>query len=279
MSRFRQFFSQPLVHFLILGALIFVTYGLVAPVSDPEPESSGEEIVVTQQQLDRLFGEFEAVWQRPANLEERQSVIDSYIREEILVREALRLGLDQGDTVMRRRLAQKMDFLSTSAARSLQPTEEDLATFYKSNEDDYRRPGLIAYEHVFLGPSADEELLEDLRANLRRGEDPEQLGKKTLLPFRMRLSERARVDGLFGEGFFEKLEALPLNGWQGPVRSGYGEHLVRVFDRQSPEVLSFERVRENVIEDWTQRRAQRIRAEALEAMRKRYRIVLPETER
>jgi len=276
MSAFRQFFSQPLLHFLLLGALIFAVYGLVAPGPEAEPEQSGDDIVVTQQQLDRLSEEYRATWQRPPGPDEIEALIDGYVREEILVREALRLGLNQGDTVIRRRLAQKMDFLAASAARSQQPTEQELAGFYAENETYYRRPGRIAFEQVFLGPTADEELVEELLASLPKGGNAEQLGKRTLLPFRMRLSEKARIEGLFGEGTFEKLEALPLNEWQGPVKSGYGTHLVRVTENQPSEVLAFDLVREDVVTDWTQQRAQDIRADALEAMRQRYRIVLPE---
>nr|WP_319385921.1 peptidylprolyl isomerase [uncultured Roseibium sp.] len=276
MSGLRQFFRQPLLHFLLLGALIFAAYGFVAPGSETEPDDAGEDIIVTRQQLDRLTEEYRATWQRAPGPDEIDALIDGYVREEILVREAIRLGLDQGDTVIRRRLAQKMDFLATSAARSQQPTEQDLKDFYAANEAYYRRPGRIAFEQVFLGPSVDEELVEELRESLSTGANPEQLGKRTLLPFRVRLSEKARIEGLFGEGTFERLEALPLNEWQGPVKSGYGAHLVRVIEHQQPEVLSFGTVREDVVTDWTQKKAQDIRADALEAMRQRYRIVLPE---
>lgn len=276
MSGLRQIFSQPLLHFLLLGALIFAVYGLVAPGSETEPDQAGEDIIVTQQQLDRLIEEYRATWQRAPDADEIQALIDGYVREEILVREALRLGLNQGDTVIRRRLAQKMDFLATSAARSQQPTEQELAGFYAENETYYRRPGRIALEQVFLGPTTDEELVDELLVNLRKGGDAEQLGKQTLLPFRMRLSEEARIEGLFGKGTFEKLEALPLNEWQGPLKSGYGAHLVRVTENQPSEVLAFDLVREDVVTDWTQKRAQDIRADALEAMRQRYRIVVPE---
>lgn len=276
MSGFRQVLSQPLLHFLLLGALIFAAYGLVAPGSETEPDQAGEDIIVTQQQLDRLIEEYRATWQRAPGPEEITALIDGYVREEILVREALRLGLNQGDTVIRRRLAQKMDFLATSAARSQQPTEQDLAGFYAENQAYYHRPGRIAFEQVFLGPAADEELVEELLANLRAGANAEQLGKRTLLPFRMRLSDKGRIEGLFGEGAFEQLEVLPLNEWRGPVKSGYGVHLVRVTENQPSQVLAFDLVREDVVTDWTQKRAQDIRADALEAMRQRYRIVLPE---
>ncbi|MEL7528967.1 MAG: peptidyl-prolyl cis-trans isomerase, partial [Pseudomonadota bacterium] len=154
MSGLRQIFSQPLLHFLLLGALIFAVYGLVAPGSETEPDQAGEDIIVTQQQLDRLIEEYRATWQRAPGADEIQALIDGYVREEVLVREALRLGLNQGDTVIRRRLAQKMDFLATSAARSQQPTEQDLAGFYAENETYYRRPGRIAFEQVFLGSAA-----------------------------------------------------------------------------------------------------------------------------
>ncbi len=277
MTGIRRLASQPLVHFLLLGSHIFAAYGFISPPPESEPVDENAEIVVTQQKLQRLVTEFEAVWQRLPTEEEKQTLVASYVREEVLVREALKLGLDRDDIVLRRRLVQKMDFLTTAAARSRKPTEEDLKSYYDANRNAYLRSGRISYEQVFLGSPADEELAEEVQDRLRQGADPEELGTRTLLPFRLDMSARSKIDGVFGDGFYERIEALPLNEWSGPVQSGYGQHLIRVTQRQSAEYLPFESIRNEVEADWALRKAEELRDDAYAAMRERYRIVLPET--
>ncbi|WP_281926296.1 peptidyl-prolyl cis-trans isomerase [Roseibium album] len=277
MTGIRRLASQPLVHFLLLGSLIFAAYGFISPPPESEPVDENAEIVVTQQKLQRLVTEFEAVWQRLPTEAEKQTLVASYVREEVLVREALKLGLDRDDIVLRRRLVQKMDFLTTAAARSRKPTEEDLKSYYDANRNAYLRSGRISYEQVFLGSPADEELAEEVQDRLRQGADPEVLGRQTLLPFRLDMSARSKIDGVFGDGFYERIEALPLNEWSGPVQSGYGQHLIRVTQRQSAEYLPFESIRNEVEADWALRKAEELRDDAYAAMRERYRIVLPET--
>ncbi|MBG6154836.1 hypothetical protein IWQ52_000536 [Labrenzia sp. EL_159] len=277
MTGIRRLASQPLVHFLLLGSLIFAAYGFISPPPESEPVDENAEIVVTQQKLQRLVTEFEAVWQRFPTEEEKQTLVASYVREEVLVREALKLGLDRDDIVLRRRLVQKMDFLTTAAARSRKPTEEDLKSYYDANRNAYLRSGRISYEQVFLGSPADEELAEEVQDRLRQGADPEVLGTRTLLPYRLDMSARSKIDGVFGDGFYERIEALPLNEWSGPVQSGYGQHLIRVTQRQSAEYLPFESIRNEVEADWALRKAEELRDDAYAAMRERYRIVLPET--
>lgn len=277
MTGIRRLASQPLVHFLLLGSLIFAAYGFISPPPESEPVDENAEIVVTQQKLQRLVTEFEAVWQRLPTEEEKQTLVASYVREEVLVREALKLGLDRDDIVLRRRLVQKMDFLTTAAARSRKPTEEDLKSYYDANRNAYLRSGRISYEQVFLGSPADEELAEEVQDRLRQGADPEALGRQTLLPFRLDMSARSKIDGVFGDGFYERIGALPLNEWSGPVQSGYGQHLIRVTRRQSAEYLPFESIRNEVEADWALRKAEELRDDAYAAMRERYRIVLPET--
>lgn len=267
---------QPLLHFLVLGALIFAFYDYVAPATVDVDAEPGEDLVVTTLQLDRLNAEFEAIWQRPPTAEEQQKLIDNYIREEVLVREALRLGLDRDDTVLRRRLVQKMDYLAASAARARKPTEDELVAHYDANRESYLRPGRVAFEQIFLGETADEMLIGEIRTQLDDGVPAIELGKRTLLPSSLGLSARAKVNGLFGEGVFEKLMELDEGSWEGPIRSGYGYHLVQVTEGQQPEQLSLEEARKFVTEDWSLEKFNQAKEDQHQVLKSQYRITVQE---
>ncbi|CTQ52527.1 peptidylprolyl isomerase [Roseibium album] len=276
MSTIYRFLRQPLLHFLVLGGLIFALYDLVTPevakvVGDPKTE-----IVVTQLQVERLTTEFQAIWQRPPTSEEQQKLIDNFIREEVLVREALRIGLDRDDTVLRRRLVQKMEYLAASAARARKPTDEELVSYYQNNQQNYLRPGRIAFEQIFLGEKIDETLVGEIQAQLNDGVPAMELGKRTLLPSSLGISARAKVDGLFGDGLFERLMDLEGTDWQKPLKSGYGFHLIRITDKQKAEQLSFEEARKFVSEDWSLQKYTESKDRQHEALRGQYRITVEE---
>ncbi|MEM9634239.1 MAG: peptidylprolyl isomerase [Pseudomonadota bacterium] len=276
MSTLYRLMRQPLLHFLVLGACIFAIYDLVSPyasVGGGEPDS---EILVTRLQVDRMKTEFEAIWQRPPTPDEQQALVDNFIREEVLVREAMKLGLDQDDAVLRRRLVQKMEFLAASAARSRTPAEAELETFFLENQKKYVQPGRISFEQIYLGEAADEAQVEEIQTALRDGAPAEDLGNRTLLPFSLGWSAPAKVDGLFGEGVFDSLIALEGKDWQGPLKSGYGYHLVRILDRQAPRHLTFDEARKFVSEDWSLQQYNQLKAQQLEELGSAYTIIREE---
>ncbi|WP_417666831.1 peptidyl-prolyl cis-trans isomerase [Roseibium sp.] len=281
MPRLRTILREPLVHFLVLGALIFGYYAIASPASDTgDATANGRaKIVISDQTALRLESEFMAIWQRPPSTEEKHKLIDNYVREEILVREAVRLGLDQDDAVLRRRLVQKLEFLNNSAARAVSPKDEDLRAHYDANHDTYMRSGRIAFEQIFLGEKPDAERLADIRVALGNGVAAETLGERTLLPFSVMLAAEERVAGIFGRTLFDQLIDLPPERWHGPLKSGFGYHLIRIVDYQPRKLLAFENVRALVTEDWVLARAQQLRSQRYDALRKQYRIILPESAR
>ncbi|MEP4769167.1 MAG: peptidylprolyl isomerase [Roseibium sp.] len=281
MSIFSRFIRQPLVHFLIIGAAIFALYSLV-PQEDVEVETSGtsyqpsSEIIVSPERVASLETEFRAVWQRDATEDERQNLIENYIREEVLVREALKLELNRDDTVIRRRLVQKMDFLASSAARSITPDVDELKAYYEDTKDVYMRPGRIAFSQIYLGETLDEAAVEDVKTRLAAGEAPDNLGQKSMLATVVKLSVLQRVDGLFGIGFFEQLMALDGDGWQGPVRSGFGYHLIRVDERQNSEERPWDSIRAHVVDNFVLKKADELKQMQFEGLKGQYEIVLTE---
>ena len=215
MPTLRRIAREPLLHFLLLGGAVLAAYSLV---SDPPAPPPREEIVVTQDEARQFANRFGAVWGRPPRPEELDALIDEYVREEVLVREALKLSIDRDDAVIRQRLAQKMRFLIESAAGSAAPSEDELREHFQANADDYERGARIAFEQVFLGESPSAAEVEAAREALLSGTAPGEVGQRILLPQAMPLTGARPVDGSFGEEFFQRLEQAEAGVRAGAVR-------------------------------------------------------------
>lgn len=242
--------GEPLVHFVLIGAALFGLYGLLNP---PAATADREDaIVVSPALVGELAQRHAAVWQRAPSVEELDGLIDSHVRQEVLVREAEALDLGAGDSVVRQRLAQKMAFLNDAAATPPEPSDEDLETFRAAHAERYQEPARIAFAQVYLGDNADDEAVRDARERLDGGEDPAGVGVKSLLPASVPLASEAQVDGTFGRGMFAALTDLPEGAWAGPVRSSFGVHLVEVGEVAPAREPPLAEIREQVLRDWTQ---------------------------
>jgi len=261
--------KDPLIHFLLIGLAVFVVFDLRnEPVAPPR----ATVIEITEDHVARLDAQFRGVWRRPPTPGELDGLIDAYIREEILYREAIALGLDRDDTVIRQRLSQKMEFLAEPAADIVPATDAELRAFHASNRARYRQAPRIAFEQVFLGETPPGAALRQLQA----GASPGAVGAPSLLPPAMTAASPQVVDGTFGAGFFDAVADLPAGEWRGPVRSGYGPHLVRVGDAEAARDPPFEAVRERVAADWRAERAQTLKQELFESLKAKYEIRLPD---
>ena len=259
---------EPLLHFLLIGAAVFGLYRALAPAG---PAGAPQVIAVTPAQVERLAGQFEAVWRRPPTDGELAGLVDDFVREEIYYREALTLGLDRDDTVIRRRLRQKMEFLGDAGAGALVPDDAELRAYFTSHIERFTPAARITFRQVFLGeadPAA-------AQAALAEGSDPETLGQGTLLPRIMEAAAPGSVDGTFGDGFFAAISGLEPGEWRGPVESAFGSHLVQLVEMEPAVPPSFEAARRTVEEDWRRETAERLRDAQFQALRERYEVVMP----
>lgn len=209
---------------------------------------------------------FQRTWQRPPTQGELDGLIDDHIREEVLVREALALGLDRDDVIIRRRLRQKMEFLSDESASRLKPSERQLRAQLEADPDAYRRDGRISFRQIFLDPSERGEDLRREATELLSGlngadaaPDPAEVGDSlALLPSRLDQAPRSEVTSLFGRSFADQLFQQKPGSWSGPLESGYGLHLVRIEAITPGDIPPLEDVRLQVERDWQsqQRREQ-----------------------
>ena len=267
---------EPLLHFFVLGAAVFFLFALV----DDSPEPMAANLLeVSEDDARRLATEFTATWQRAPTPEELDAMITHFLREEVYVREALALGLDRDDAIIRRRLQTKMEFLTESGAEAVAPDEATLEAHLDANADRFTKPPRMAFEQILLDERVEDADLDVLLARLNRGVDPDAAARPTLLPAVLRLSPKQVVDGTFGIGFFDALDTLPMDVWAGPVKTSLGRHVVRVTERPAPQRPSLNEIRAQVEQDWRAELTATLREARFDALLSRYEVSLPDSEK
>lgn len=270
----KKWHREPLLHFLIIGTAIFAVFSIA---NKEEIADSGNKIVVSSAEIKRLSDSWSKRRNRPPSEIELQGLIDSYIKEEIYYREALSLGLDQNDTIIRRRLKQKMEYLSSDLAELNQPDETELNKYFVDNKNKYKFPARISFTHIYFSlDKRGARALEDSKrvlADLDLPRAPER-GDRFMMEYDFVHETPSEVTRIFGSGFAEQLFALETNTWQGPVASGYGFHLVRIsekIDARMPELAS---VIEKVRTDFMFEQRQKTNKEIYDKFKERYEIVI-----
>jgi hypothetical protein len=267
---------EPLLHFLLIGAALFVVFGLLNNPAGP----GSERIVITPGQIDFLKANFTRTWQRPPTEMELQGLVDSFVREEILYREALALGLDRDDKIIRRRLKQKLEFMSDDLAEVATPSDEELRQFLQSRPEIFRREPQVAFRHIFLdsnerGKGAFDEadrLLEELTDDNSKP-DPDILGDTLMLPMSFDLTTVSQISRLFGKSFGQELLSVEPGKWTGPIRSGYGIHLVMITDRIDERLPELDEIRDVVEREWVAVRKKELKESIYNKLRDKYTVV------
>jgi PPIC-type PPIASE domain len=273
----KQLFREPLLHFLLLGAGLFVAFGLVGKRPSGEPG----QILITQGQIEHLAAGYNRVHGRPASPEELEGLIRDYVREEVYYREALALGLDRDDPVIRNRLRLKMEFISDDVAAQAEPTDEQLHRYLQEHPDRFRIEPRYTFNHVYLNPERHRESLAHDAAQLltrlnQTGDksDVSELGDRFLLEHTFVALAASEVVKQFGEQFAAKLGELPRHQWQGPVESGYGVHLVFVSETTKGRVPTLEEVRDAVRREWANARRLEANERFYQDLLKRYTVTI-----
>ena len=274
----RRLIREPLFHFLLLGAVIFCLAGPVRNASI----GAREKIVVTQSEMESMVVGFSRTWMRPPTQGEMQGLVDDYVREEVLYREARAMGLDQDDVIVRRRMRQKFEFLAEGLATRRSPTEQELEAYLQQHLDRFHEEPSFSFEHIFLsrekhGASAEAEvkaLLAELGGKNKDTIDIEKRGDTFLLPSRFEKTSAAETARLFGENFATQLATIEPGKWAGPIESSYGLHLVRVDARVPGAASPLANVRDSVLRDLlNDRRKQELDAQ-YSRLRSRYTVVV-----
>ena len=274
----KRFVREPLVHFLLLGAVLFIAYGLV---SKPGSGDGPGKITVTHGQIENLVSGFAKAWQRPPTSAELAGLVRDLVREEVYCREAMTLGLDKDDTVIRRRLRQKMEFISDDIAAMPEPTDADLNGYLQAHKARFRAEQTFTFSQVYLDPEKHgENLARDISALLARlnragGQaEFEALGDSFLMERSFTAAPASEVAKQFGEKFAAKLGEVSPGKWEGPVESGYGVHLVFVSERAEGRVPELAEVRDDVRREWANAQRLELNEKFYQELYKRYRVTI-----
>ncbi len=284
----KQILKEPLIHFALGGALLFILFALISPGRRDGAERPGE-IIVSAAQVEVLTGAWERTWQRAPTPEELGGIIKDHIREEVYYREALALGLDRGDTIIRRRLRQKMEFLAEDFDQANDPEDGDLENFLQAHPDRFRRPALVSFRHIYFNPDIRgeasrgdalrvlAELTQQTHASAPDSVAPdsiEALGDPFFHQSEFSSSSKPDIARVFGVEFVPGLLGMIRDEWSGPVQSGFGYHLVRVTERVDGGVPPLDEIRDSVSREWKNSQWEKATEDFYRRLRAQYTVTI-----
>ena len=268
----RRLLREPLLHFALLGAAIFGAYRLIAP-----PASDASEIVITADRIASITAQFSASHGgRPPHEDELRAAVDAYVRDEMLYREGLALGLDRDDPVVRNRIRQKADLLSEDALTS-EPSDRDLEAYLAAHQAEFDIPGRVSFQQIYIDPGRHRGddltmVVTSIRQALTLGRQPGTLGDRTLLPATMTEALPHDVEAAFGNDFARQLAAIDGDGWQGPLTTSYGLHLVRITHRGEPTRATLADARDVVAREWSRAQTAKLKEQFYRMLARRYTV-------
>jgi len=260
-SRGAALLREPLVHFLVLGALVFALFGNATAPED-------RRIVIDGPRVERLAGQFAQAFRRAPSATEIDALIRDDIKDEVYYREGLRLGLDRDDEVVRRRMRQKLSVLTTGAEDIPAPDDATLERWLAAHPERFAGEARYSFEQRYLGDADATAALSALRAGRPYA------GSTIPLPTALSDSTASEIDALFGDGFAAALGRAPLGQWTGPVASGFGNHLVKVTARDSARRPRLAAIRQRVENDWRAAQAAERDARDYARLLERYEVVI-----
>jgi len=277
----KRLLREPLVQFLLIGGALFAIYSGTSPGS--ATPAASREIRLSYDELAQVILLFKSQWRREPTAEEFNRLVEDKVQGEILYREALAMGLDKGDEIVKRRMAQKMQFLAEDVATAREPTAEQLRAWYEKNSASFALPPRVSFRHLYFSP--------DRRGARAREDAAQALAKLAGQPEDARLAApladrfmfqdhyRDRAPEFlgkeFGPQFARAVATLPPASWQGPIESGFGWHLVFVDTVIPGRVPAFEEIESDVRTAWLGEQKATAWRKAYEAMRGRYTVLLP----
>lgn len=269
----KQFWREPFLHFLLLSLGIFLFYGWVQGDA-----TNDQEIVLDNSDLKQMISKWKLQWKRLPSEEELTGVVEHYLRQEVLYKEALALNLDHNDEIIKRRLSQKMDFLSGDLAQIARPTEAELAAYFEKHAERYRLPFSYTFEQIaFTRDKSGSHLSKNASETLARLQSkpssaPAVTGDPLSVPRKFNAIDGSRLASQMGDAFEKAMQTTPIDSWTGPIASGFGVHLVKISQRTNPQMPSLDQVRPEVVRDYQYDKEKEIGTQLYHEIRKKYPI-------
>ena len=272
--RIQTLWREPLLHFLLIGFALFLYYDLVGSGDSEAP--AVKRIIVSSGHVEQLMANFERTWSRPPTEQELDAMVDSHVREEVFYREAMAMGLDQNDPMVRRRMRMKLEFMLEDLSGQ-DASDEMLSDFLQRNSDSFRDEAQLTLRQVYLNPDQRPDLENDagqLLSRLRDGSAPEALGDHTLAPRTYQLAPQSEIARDFGDEFARQVAALPVSDWSGPVYSPFGAHLVRIEARIDARLPELAEIRDEVLREYLVEKREQQKDLAYAKLREDYEVTV-----
>jgi hypothetical protein len=275
-STFSTLLREPLFHFLLIGAVFFFIFSQMNTGEDKD----SPQIIITQAKIEALANAFAKAKGRLPTPQEMKKQLEYDIREQVLYREAMAMGLDKDDMIIRRRLTQKMKYLFNDLSVVTKPSEEELKKFVAEHPSKFMIPATISFAQVYFEPSEHEKtlvedanvLLEKLRITTLK--ESIGLGDRSLLPYDFRNERKTDIDSMFGKEFTKQAFSSPTNTWEGPFESAYGVHLIYIHERIEDHLPPLSDIRERVEREWTSLKQQEVNEIFYQSLYQRYEIIV-----
>ncbi len=277
----KRLLSEPLLHFVLIGAALFGLYALVP--GGPPATPAAKEIRLSLPELNQLIVLFQVQWKRAPTPQELQQLVENKVQQEVLYREALAMGLDKDDEIVKRRMAQKMQFLAEDVAAAREPTRDELQRLFESRPALFAQPPRLGLRHLYFSTDRrGARARDDAHAVLARlAGQPQDTALAASLadPFMFQDHYRDRTPEFlakeFGPGFARAVSTLAPGAWSGPVQSGFGWHLVYVDTVVPGRVPAFEEIEAEVQQAWLAEQKAQASSKAYQDLRAKYRVLLP----
>jgi hypothetical protein len=267
-----RLWREPLLHFLLLGCALFVYYDIAGESVEAPPK----RVHVERGQVQQLVANFERARSRPPTAEELDALVEGYVREEIFYREALAMGLDRDDPLVRRRLRMKLEFMLEDL--STQKVDDSvLAAYLQQNADEFHTETELTFLQVYLDPDRRPQFEADAReilAQLNNGADPAGCGDPTLVPRVFQFQPESVIARDLGPEFAREIATLPPGSWQGPLYSPFGVHLVKVERRFDARLPALDEIREQVLREYQADKRSEQKDLAFERLREDYEVTV-----
>ncbi len=271
----KRLVREPLLYFLLTGGVLFWLFQQTSPFVEDNGQGKAK-IVVSEGRLEALTLGFEKVWQRPPTTEEMNSLIEGFVKEEVLYREALAMGLDSDDPIVRRRMGQKMGFITEDLAGLDDPGDVELQQFLDNHPNSYRIPARLSFRQIYFdpgrSPDADDRVTKLLKKLRAQDQNIEGLGDSLMLPTTFSDVSELEVSRTLGQQFSKSLLETPLRSWQGPLISGFGLHLVYISEMSPASAPVLVQVRDQVYRDWASKKREQTNQMFYQTLRTRYDI-------
>ncbi|WP_438864387.1 peptidyl-prolyl cis-trans isomerase [Neptunicella sp.] len=264
---------EPILQFMLIALLLFI---LNLFINGAKKSGATQQIVVTQGQIEQISNQYRLVAGRLPSKQELRALVDDFVNEEVFYREAIAIGLDEDDTIVRRRMKQKLTFLAQDTASSEDPSDAQLLDWFKVRRLEYRFPARISFRHVLISQDLrGEQAISDAQQgllNLQAGAKPESMGDPSVIPAKLSHLSKQRISSLFGENFASSIFAGVEGKWFGPVSSPLGIHLVFITQREPSIDPEFSEIKDKLKVDWIEAKREEAAKNYLARIRQRYSV-------